>query len=135
MKIQRSVKAIALLTPLLGLSWIFGIFAVDESTKWFSYIFVVCNSFQVSSSSFEFSCFFQLTLYLGRCRFGRQGLVIFILHCTRNDDVRKAFMKQYKKSFETSSSSFLSTSVAPSSEASFAKLASINSVSGNSLTQ
>uniref|UniRef100_H2Y0I3 G-protein coupled receptors family 2 profile 2 domain-containing protein n=1 Tax=Ciona intestinalis TaxID=7719 RepID=H2Y0I3_CIOIN len=44
---RRAVKAIAFLTPLLGLTWVFGVLAVSQSTKWFIYIFSVLNSLQV----------------------------------------------------------------------------------------
>ena len=46
---KRSVRAIVLLTPLLGITWIFGVLAIDESTKWFLYLFSICNSLQVMS--------------------------------------------------------------------------------------
>lgn len=44
---KRAIRAILLLTPLLGITWVFGALAVDESTKWFLYLFSICNSLQV----------------------------------------------------------------------------------------
>ncbi|XP_078489478.1 adhesion G protein-coupled receptor E1-like isoform X1 [Ciona intestinalis] len=84
---RRAVKAIAFLTPLLGLTWVFGVLAVGQSTKWFIYIFSVLNSLQ--------------------------GLTIFVFHCLRNEDVRKAFTKKYKRSFRNTSGVF--STVTPSS--------------------
>nr|XP_039264377.1 adhesion G protein-coupled receptor L3-like [Styela clava] len=72
-KTKRAAKALACLMPLLGITWIFGLFAVGESTKWFLYLFCICNSLQ--------------------------GLGIFVLHCARNHEVRKAFLKKYRRSF------------------------------------
>ena len=44
---KRGVRAIVLLTPLLGITWIFGALAIDEATKWFLYLFSIFNSLQV----------------------------------------------------------------------------------------
>uniref|UniRef100_H2YXE8 G-protein coupled receptors family 2 profile 2 domain-containing protein n=1 Tax=Ciona savignyi TaxID=51511 RepID=H2YXE8_CIOSA len=49
LKTRRAVKAIAFLTPLLGITWVFGVLAVDQSTKWFIYIFSILNSLQTSA--------------------------------------------------------------------------------------
>ena len=40
-------KAVAILLPLLGLTWIIGIFAVNENTQAFAWIFAILNSLQV----------------------------------------------------------------------------------------
>ena len=48
LKLRRCAKAIGLLTPLMGLSWLFGVLAFNDDTKWFSYVFVLTNSFQVN---------------------------------------------------------------------------------------
>lgn len=37
-----------LLLPLLGSTWIIGIFAVNENTTVFAWLFVILNSLQVS---------------------------------------------------------------------------------------
>jgi len=44
---KRTIRAIAVLTPLLGITWLFGVLAVDDDTKWFLYLFSISNSFQV----------------------------------------------------------------------------------------
>jgi hypothetical protein len=41
------VKNIIILLPLLGSTWIIGIFAVNEHTTVFEWIFVILNSLQV----------------------------------------------------------------------------------------
>ena len=46
----RSIlKAISVMTPILGLAWIFGVLAVNEDTSFFQILFVVFNSLQVTS--------------------------------------------------------------------------------------
>ena len=58
---KRAVRAIVLLTPLLGITWIFGALAIDENTKWFLYLFSICNSLQVRDQltcSIIYSIFF-----------------------------------------------------------------------------
>jgi len=42
-----------------------------------------------------------------------QGLTIFVLHCLRNEDVRKAFMKRYRMSLKNLGPFF--TSISPTS--------------------
>ena len=44
------LKAIIVLLPLLGLTWIIGIFAVNNETQVFAWIFAILNSFQVSKN-------------------------------------------------------------------------------------
>ena len=44
------LKAIIVLLPLLGLTWIIGIFAVNNETRVFAWIFAILNSFQVSKN-------------------------------------------------------------------------------------
>ena len=39
--------ATLVLLPLLGITWIVGIFAVDENTAVFAWLFVILNSLQV----------------------------------------------------------------------------------------
>lgn len=47
---RLTVKAVAVLLPILGISWIFGVLAVNTHSLPFLYIFAVFNSLQVSSS-------------------------------------------------------------------------------------
>ena len=40
-------KAACVLLPLLGITWVFGIFAINEEAVAFAWIFTILNSFQV----------------------------------------------------------------------------------------
>ena len=42
------VKAAAIILPLLGCTWVFGLLAVNEDTIAFAWIFTILNSLQVS---------------------------------------------------------------------------------------
>ena len=42
------LKALIILLPLLGVTWIIGILAVNEDTKVFAWIFTIFNSLQVT---------------------------------------------------------------------------------------
>ena len=48
-----TLKASAMLLPLLGITWIFGYFTISEETLVFMYIFNILNCFQVSISQSE----------------------------------------------------------------------------------
>jgi hypothetical protein len=63
------VKASVILLPLLGLTWVFGLFAVNENTVVFAWLFTIFNSLQ--------------------------GLFIFIFHVIRNDKVWGMVKKRY----------------------------------------
>ena len=41
------MKSVAVLLPLLGVSWAFGLLAINKKTIAFQYIFAISNSFQV----------------------------------------------------------------------------------------
>ncbi|CAH3021194.1 unnamed protein product [Porites evermanni] len=69
-KVRKGVKACAVLFPLLGLTWVFGILSVTDAGLVFQYIFTILNSLQ--------------------------GLLIFILHVLRNADVRAAYFRKKK---------------------------------------
>ena len=43
--------AILVLLPILGITWIVGIFAVDENTAVFAWLFVIFNSLQVMTEN------------------------------------------------------------------------------------
>jgi len=36
------------ITPVLGITWVFGVLSVNQSALAFQYIFAIANSFQVS---------------------------------------------------------------------------------------
>ena len=42
------MKAVIILLPLLGITWIIGILAVNEDTQVFAWIFAILNSLQVT---------------------------------------------------------------------------------------
>ena len=44
---RRLLKAMIILLPLLGLTWIIGILAVNNDTQVFAWIFAILNSLQV----------------------------------------------------------------------------------------
>ena len=45
------LKAAIILLPLLGMTWIIGIFAVNNETQVFAWIFAILNSLQVGVTS------------------------------------------------------------------------------------
>ena len=44
---RQLLKATVILVPLLGFTWIIGLFAVGEEGRVFAYLFVIANVFQV----------------------------------------------------------------------------------------
>ncbi|KAH3809195.1 hypothetical protein DPMN_137556 [Dreissena polymorpha] len=73
--VERSKSAVwclLVLLPLMGLTWVLGVFYLDESMVWVQYAFAVCNSLQ--------------------------GLVIFIFHCAFNKTLWKAYKKKKQRS-------------------------------------
>ena len=62
-KVKAGVKASAVILPLLGITWVFGLLSFSSSTVAFKYIFAIANSLQ--------------------------GLMIFIFHCLLNKQVRE----------------------------------------------
>ncbi|XP_077861448.1 uncharacterized protein LOC144341642 [Saccoglossus kowalevskii] len=95
-RIRTGIRAILMLQPLLGISWLFGLFSVNKHTIVFQYLFVLCNSLQ--------------------------GLFIFICHCLTNDEVRAIFLKKYRRmassSIHTSSFNTASSTLAESTQTS-----------------
>ncbi|XP_052808093.1 adhesion G protein-coupled receptor L3-like [Mya arenaria] len=45
-KIMTSVRSLCVLVPLLGITWILGIFYINKDTSFMQYLFVICNSLQ-----------------------------------------------------------------------------------------
>ncbi|XP_032085514.1 adhesion G-protein coupled receptor D1 [Thamnophis elegans] len=76
--LKLTAKAVAVLLPILGSSWIFGILAVNERALVFQYMFAIFNSLQ--------------------------GFFIFLFHCLLNSEVRAAFKHKTKVWSLTSSS-------------------------------
>ena len=46
-RVRQGVKACAVLFPLLGLTWVFGVLSVTDTGLVFQYIFTIFNSLQV----------------------------------------------------------------------------------------
>ncbi|XP_070535786.1 uncharacterized protein [Ptychodera flava] len=68
-KIRAGLRAAVILVPLLGLTWLFGLFAVNEAAVYFQYLFSIANSLQ--------------------------GFFIFLFHCFLNEEVRSAYHKRF----------------------------------------
>lgn len=71
------VKAICVMTPILGLTWVFGVFYVNEETVAFQYLFLIFNTLQ--------------------------GLFIFIFHCLLSKQVRDG-LKSKRRRYQARSS-------------------------------
>ncbi|KFV76833.1 putative G-protein coupled receptor 133, partial [Struthio camelus australis] len=83
---KLTAKAVAVLLPILGSSWIFGVLAVNDHALVFQYMFAVFNSLQ--------------------------GFFIFLFHCLLNSEVRAAF-KHKTKVWSLTSSSIRNVNVKP----------------------
>ncbi|KAL4232620.1 hypothetical protein ACF0H5_007310 [Mactra antiquata] len=70
-KATTGVRSICVLLPILGLTWVFGIFSVNENLVVFQYIFAICNTLQ--------------------------GLLIFLFHCILNKPLRTALKQRSEK--------------------------------------
>ncbi|XP_071170139.1 latrophilin-like protein 1 [Mytilus edulis] len=66
-QIRAGVKGALILIPLLGLTWMFGLMAVNEDFVIFQYLFAIFNSLQ--------------------------GFFIFLFHCVFNSEVRQALKR------------------------------------------
>uniref|UniRef100_A0A6Q2WZZ4 Adhesion G protein-coupled receptor D1 n=1 Tax=Esox lucius TaxID=8010 RepID=A0A6Q2WZZ4_ESOLU len=84
--VKLTAKAVAVLLPILGISWIFGVLAINDQSLMFQYLFAVFNSLQ--------------------------GLFIFLFHCLLNSEVRAAF-KHKTKVWSLTSSSIRNINVKP----------------------
>lgn len=69
-RLRTGARAIGILTPLLGFTWLFGILAVNEELVVFEYIFTISSSLQ--------------------------GLFIFITYCIFNKQIQKKICKKEK---------------------------------------
>uniref|UniRef100_A0A8C8VLJ3 Adhesion G-protein coupled receptor D1 n=1 Tax=Pelusios castaneus TaxID=367368 RepID=A0A8C8VLJ3_9SAUR len=84
--LKLTAKAVAVLLPILGSSWIFGVLAVNGHAIVFQYMFAIFNSLQ--------------------------GFFIFLFHCLLNSEVRAAF-KHKTKVWSLTSSSIRNINVKP----------------------
>ncbi|XP_062446258.1 adhesion G-protein coupled receptor D1 [Rhea pennata] len=83
---KLTAKAVAVLLPILGSSWIFGVLTVNDHALVFQYMFAIFNSLQ--------------------------GFFIFLFHCLLNSEVRAAF-KHKTKVWSLTSSSIRNVNVKP----------------------
>ncbi|XP_052277342.1 adhesion G protein-coupled receptor L3-like isoform X2 [Dreissena polymorpha] len=74
-KVKTGVRSVCILLPVLGLTWVFGIFAVNKDTLVFQYVFAIFNSLQ--------------------------GFLIFLVQCVFDRKVRDA-LRQRKLPWFTS---------------------------------
>jgi len=70
-RVGAGVKASAVILPLLGITWLFGLLSFSSNTNAFKYIFAIFNSLQ--------------------------GLMIFIFHCVLNKQVQDAIKRRLEK--------------------------------------
>ena len=54
--LRASLKAMVILVPILGISWIFGIISINKEGVVYQYIFTVLSSTQVISRLFNLTC-------------------------------------------------------------------------------
>ncbi|CAH3016664.1 unnamed protein product, partial [Porites evermanni] len=71
-KVKAGLKATAVILPLLGITWLFGLLSFSSSTVAFKYMFAIFNSLQ--------------------------GLMIFIFHCLLNKQIKDAIKRRRDKS-------------------------------------
>ncbi|XP_060583876.1 LOW QUALITY PROTEIN: serine-rich adhesin for platelets-like [Ruditapes philippinarum] len=62
------IRCLCVLLPLVGCTWVIGIFYVNEDLAWIQYVFALCN--------------------------GLQGLAIFVSHCLLNTQIKHAYQRQ-----------------------------------------
>ncbi|XP_044180952.1 adhesion G-protein coupled receptor D1-like [Acropora millepora] len=86
-KLRQAAKACVVLSPLLGMTWVFGILSVTNASLVFQYIFTILNSLQVT---------YELLLSVAFVA----GFFIFLLHVLRNADVRAEFKRKKRMWFE-----------------------------------
>ncbi|KAL8558911.1 hypothetical protein ACOMHN_028223 [Nucella lapillus] len=94
--LRSSLKACVVLLPLLGVTWVFGLVAVDcgdsgrVTVYLFTYLFTIANS--------------------------AQGLLFFLFHCLLNVDVHNAYERKYRQ--RKRSVSYMETQTRKNSETS-----------------
>ena len=86
---RNVLRATVILLPLLGVTWITGIFAVNNETQVFAWIFAILNSLQVASYECvrheqlcEFhDCFINIIIYdfiqFQKCKYIKLSLLYF----------------------------------------------------------
>ncbi|XP_052242764.1 adhesion G protein-coupled receptor L3-like isoform X2 [Dreissena polymorpha] len=77
-KIKTGARSVGVLTPMFGITWLIGVFAVNDATLVFQWLFVILNSLQ--------------------------GLMIFIVKCPLDKKVQDAFKEKRRRFFSVESS-------------------------------
>ncbi|XP_052810469.1 uncharacterized protein LOC128238517 isoform X2 [Mya arenaria] len=70
-KIQTSLRSLCVLVPLMGVSWILGIFYINEDLYFMQYLFAICN--------------------------GLQGFFIFLFHCALNKKIQNGCQMRQRR--------------------------------------
>ena len=114
------MKATIILVPLMGFTWIIGLFAVGEEGRVFAYLFVFANVFQVrEGTSLTITVFLSLdckqswpSRSLLPPGIFMQGLFIFVLHVVRHEKVYgKIKLPKFRKQVSTVVIKYQSTSL------------------------
>ena len=74
-----------ILLPLLGVTWVVGIFAVSENTTVFAWLFTILNSLQVCTVITRTTL--QTSLIIIVSHIFLQGVLIFLFHVIKNTKV------------------------------------------------
>ncbi|XP_053397808.1 adhesion G-protein coupled receptor G2-like [Mercenaria mercenaria] len=70
-KVKATLRSLCVLLPIMGISWIVGLFYIDDSSDSVQYIFAILN--------------------------GLQGFFIFLFHCLLNKQIREAIKLRQKR--------------------------------------
>ena len=79
--LRLTAKAVAVLLPILGISWIFGVLAINDQSLLFQYMFSVFNSLQVRLTVQQF--FFHRYIFYKYSYFTADALMITCTICHR----------------------------------------------------
>lgn len=50
---RATVRSLCVLLPVMGVTWVLGVFYVNDDTQWIQYLFAVLNSLQVTRREFR----------------------------------------------------------------------------------
>ncbi|RDD37689.1 Adhesion G-protein coupled receptor D1, partial [Trichoplax sp. H2] len=76
---KSMVKASAILTPILGLTWLLALIPITKQTIVFTYLSVILNSCQ------------GITIFVFHCVLSSEGITIFVFHCVLSSEVRQKY--------------------------------------------
>jgi hypothetical protein len=87
--VKSGLRVMAVILPVLGLTWAIGVFAIDTLSLPLAYLFTIFNSLQVHMH-LRFTCY-KCEVHL------LQGVFVFIFHCLLDGGMRNAFRKTRAK--------------------------------------